>query len=528
MVAAATQPQPSNPTQGSQLAYGSILLVALAAFAGGLDAVNFGAMQSFPGFQDQWCVGHFGTESTCHGEKAAINKDWQDNFIRWGSMLLAVGGILGSAIAGPYSARTWGRRGGISAASACTIVACSVCSLATSQPVFLVGRLILGLGVGSATFCAPLYIIEVCPSQHRGAAGSLVGLFVMVGGFTATLLCLVTQNWQVVMCFPGMPAAILLWAVWLIPESPRYVMQKHGYEAGLVCLQKHRLGAQVEDRMAVTEEAVAMLKQIEPHQYKQTKPQSPRSSAILSSTGSLTWRRVLSDRNLTYRLLVATGTTMASQTAGITAIVQYSGTVFEAAVPALPSTTVNCIFMSVMVVGAAGGVYAMDSAWGGRRRTLLVSSVVMTVAMALIGCTLLFGWNPMLVVVLLCVYGLAYMLSWNPLSTLYPSEIFANNDEREMGISLSITTQHVFVLLVAFTTPMLYTWSFGGMFLVYAGFNAVNTVFGYCCIKETRGVPMEDIPALFPCFKSGSDDQAEGTDVGVLVVAQTTEMFAMV
>jgi hypothetical protein len=40
-------------------------------------------------------------------------------------------------------------------------------------------------------------------------------------------------------------------------------------------------------------------------------------------------------------------------------------------------------------------------------------------------------------------------------------------------------------------------WSVGYTMLIFAGLNMVNLVFVIFFIKETKGVPLEEIPALF-------------------------------
>lgn len=40
-------------------------------------------------------------------------------------------------------------------------------------------------------------------------------------------------------------------------------------------------------------------------------------------------------------------------------------------------------------------------------------------------------------------------------------------------------------------------WSVGYTMLIFAGLNIINLLFVLFCIKETKGVPLEEIPALF-------------------------------
>ena len=57
--------------------------------------------------------------------------------------------------------------------------------------------------------------------------------------------------------------------------------------------------------------------------------------------------------------------------------------------------------------------------------------------------------------------------------------------------------QYLFNAVVVFATPYLMGWSVGGTMLVFAGTNILNLLFVVVFIKETKGVPLEEIPALF-------------------------------
>ena len=69
--------------------------------------------------------------------------------------------------------------------------------------------------------------------------------------------------------------------------------------------------------------------------------------------------------------------------------------------------------------------------------------------------------------------------------------------ERERAVALSVFWQYIFNAVIVFATPHLMGWSVGGTMLVFAGLNLVNLAFVLIFIKETKGVPLEEIPALF-------------------------------
>jgi MFS family permease len=93
-------------------------------------------------------------------------------------------------------------------------------SLAPDTFVLVVGRLVLGAGVGIASVAAPLYGAENAPAQQRGRFVSLYQMAVTVGTFLAYFadyLLISSDRWRVMLgisVIPGvlMFVAILPWA----------------------------------------------------------------------------------------------------------------------------------------------------------------------------------------------------------------------------------------------------------------------------------------------------------------------------
>lgn len=52
-------------------------------------------------------------------------------------------------------------------------------------------------------------------------------------------------------------------------------------------------------------------------------------------------------------------------------------------------------------------------------------------------------------------------------------------------------------------TPTMLQWSTPGTLFIFAALNMINIDFVWACIKETKGVPLEQIPALFGSVRKG-------------------------
>lgn len=102
------------------------------------------------------------------------------------SMAVA-GAIIGAAVGGWINDR-FGRKISILVADALFFAGAVVMALAPSPNVIIIGRILVGLGVGMASMTAPLYISEASPHRIRGALVSTNGLLITGGQFLSYLI----------------------------------------------------------------------------------------------------------------------------------------------------------------------------------------------------------------------------------------------------------------------------------------------------------------------------------------------------
>jgi MFS family permease len=96
----------------------------------------------------------------------------------------------------------------------------------------LVGRVLAGLGVGSALMCGPLYTAELSPQRFRGALVTVTEVAINVGivlGYVVGYLLVDTPTetgWRWMLGLGTIPAGAVMACVVLMPESPRWLMDK--------------------------------------------------------------------------------------------------------------------------------------------------------------------------------------------------------------------------------------------------------------------------------------------------------------
>lgn len=176
------------------------------------------------------------------------------------------GAIVGAAVGGWMNDR-FGRKKAILLSDVVFFFGAIVMALAPAPWVIIIGRILVGFGVGMASMSSPLYISEASPARIRGALVSTNGLLITGGQFLAYLInlaftnvysfFLLTTSYQLKLCklkmrskfslslgilnhqtkytwrwmlgVAGIPAVVQFILMWSLPESPRWLYRQVGY-----------------------------------------------------------------------------------------------------------------------------------------------------------------------------------------------------------------------------------------------------------------------------------------------------------
>jgi len=185
---------------------------------------------------------------------------------------------------------------------------------------------------------------------------------------------------------------------------------------------------------------------------------------------------------------------IAQQLTGVNAFLGYASTLFGQ-MGITNKLQFNVIWNAIMVFGCVMGLLLVDSRWGGRRIQLLFATVIMFVPMLIGGFSIRYGING-LSMAMVCLYGLGFQLAWGIIPWIYPGELFALA-EKDKAVSVAIGFEYAFNAVVLFITPPMIRWGVSNTLFVYGGLNLLNFIFVFACVKETKGVPTEKVPALF-------------------------------
>ncbi|WP_242140402.1 MULTISPECIES: sugar porter family MFS transporter [unclassified Sphingomonas] len=463
-----------------------------------LSKVNFGfiaaivAVATIGGFMFGYDSGVI--NGTQKGLEAAFDLGKLGIGINVGAIL--VGSSIGAFTAGRLADRI-GRRSVMMLAAALFLVSALAAGAASTSIIFILARIVGGLGVGAASVISPVYISEVTPASIRGRLSSvqqvmiitgLTGAFVAnyvlahyAGGSTA-ILWLDQPAWRWMFWLQAIPAAIYFLALLIIPESPRYLMVKGYDERARVVLA--RLFGQEEADRKVTEIRASL----------SADHHKPRLSDLLDKrTGKI--RPIL---------WAGIGLAIFQQLVGINVVFYYGATLWEAVGFSENYALQTNILSGVLSIGACVFTIAFVDKIG-RKPLLLVGSAGMAVTLATVayafstavtgadGAVTLPGNNGVIALVAANLYVVFFNFSWGPIMWVMLGEMFPNQI-RGSGLAVAGFAQWIANAAISVSFPALAVSP--GLAVTYTGyavFAAISFFFVKAMINETRGRELEDM-----------------------------------
>lgn len=355
---------------------------------------------------------------------------------------------------------------------------------AVNLAMLIVGRMLLGAGVGFANQAVPLYLSEVAPARWRGAMNILFQLSVTVGILVANLVNYAVQNthpwgWRLSLGLAGVPALVITAAGLGLHDTPNSLLERGREEEARTALCKIRgttdVDAELEDIRRASQAAQAV--------------QSPWWSM---------WRKNKP------QLVVTVALQIFQQLTGINAIMFYAPVLFQTvgfkSDAALYSAAITG---GINVLATIVSVALVDKV--GRRLLLVQGSIQMFLAQAAIGALLGVALKPghqpsggdaIAIIVLTCIFVPGFAWSWGPMGWLIPSEIFPL-ETRPAGQSVAVVVNMLFTFIIAQAfLSMLCAFRFA-IFFFFAAWVALMGVAAYFLLPETKGLPIEDVELVW-------------------------------
>ncbi|KAG2665172.1 hypothetical protein I3843_16G114600 [Carya illinoinensis] len=331
----------------------------------------------------------------------------------------------------------------------------------------------------------PLYLSEMAPTHLRGGLNMLFQLATTLGIFTANMINYGTQKlqpwgWRLSLGLAAFPAFLMTVGGLLLPETPNCLIEQGRKEKGRKVLEKIRgtknVDAEFEDMADASE---------------------------LSNSIKHPFRNIL-DKKYRPQLVMAFFMPTFQILTGINSILFYAPVLFQSM-----GFKGNAALYSSALTGAvlaSSTLISIATVDRLGRRPLLISGGIQMVTCQVIVAIILgvkFGNNQelskgysILVVFVICLFVLAFGWSWGPLGWTVPSEIFPL-EIRSAGQSITVSVNLLFTFIIAQSFLSLLCALKFGIFLFFAAWITIMTIFVYIFLPETKGVPIEEMLFLW-------------------------------
>lgn len=388
------------------------------------------------------------------------------------------GAFIGSLFSG-WIADGLGRRRAFQLCALPMIIGASVSATTKSLEGMLIGRFLVGTGMGVGPPVASLYVTEVSPAFVRGTYGSFIQLATCLGLMGALFIGIPVKAiigwWRICFWIATVPAGILAFAMMFCAESPHWLYKKGRIAEAEAEFEKLLGGSHVKFAMA-----------------------DLHKSDRGDETDAVKLSELLYGRH--FRVVFIGSTLFAlQQLSGINAVFYFSSTVFKSA--GVPSDLANVFVGIANLSGSITAMILMDKL--GRKALLVWSFFGMAVAMSVQvagASSFISGSGAVFISVSgMLLFVLTFALGAGPVPGLLLPEIFPNRIRaKAMAVCMSVHwvinffVGLLFLRLLEQLGPQL-------LYSMFCTFCLMAVVFVKRNVVETKGRSLQEIEiALLP------------------------------
>jgi SP family galactose:H+ symporter-like MFS transporter len=403
-----------------------------------------------------------------------VKQDFSLSAITEGFVVSAVLlGAIGGAIFGGTLADRFGRRKIIILAAVIFALGGIGTALAMNIAWLILGRIIVGMAIGVASFAAPLYISEVSPAPIRGKLVSLNQLAITIGIVVSYLVGYAlsgSRNWRMMFGLAAVPSTLLGIGMLVMPESPRWLVSHDLLNKATRVLRKIRASTAVGNELADIQHDLAQ------------------------QSGS--WAELFSPL-VKPALLIGIGLAVFQQITGINTIIYYAPTIFQFAgvesssAAILATVGVGAVNMIITILA----MYLLDRV--GRKPLLMIGLTGMILSLVVLGAVFMapdfVSMHSWIVISGLMLFVASFAIGLGPVFWLLISEIYPLKI-RGMAMGIASVANWGANLIVALTfLSLAQAIGKSGTFWLYGIISIGSLFFVHFLVPETKGHSLEAI-----------------------------------
>lgn len=405
----------------------------------------------------------------------------------WAMSCALIGCLGGSVLSGWLSDR-FGRKRLLILSAALFIVASLGTGAANTFVMFVLFRMLGGIGIGLASNLSPMYIAEITPRNVRGRFVSINQLTIVIGILVAQII-----NWRIAKPVPdgatvndilnswngqkgwrwmfyacSIPAALFFLLTWFIPESPRWLAKNPSNNQNVL---------RILTRVGGSNFAESEFESI---------------SETLKSENQKSGFAMLKEKGMSKILILGVVLAVFQQWCGINVIFNYAQEVFANAGYSVSDTLFNIVITgSVNLIFTFVGIFTVDRF--GRKGLMLIGAGGLAGMFGITGAMYFFHLQGLpLLIMVVAIIG-CFAMSLGPVTWVVLSEIFPN---RIRGFALSIATFALWAacFVLTYTFPLLNKLlNASGTFWLYGSICLFGFWFILKKLPETKGKSLEEI-----------------------------------
>lgn len=349
--------------------------------------------------------------------------------------------------------------------------------------IFVVYRIIGGIGVGLASMLSPLYIAEIAPAKIRGKLVSLNQFAIIFGMLLVYFVnyfisrlgddsWLNSVGWRWMFASEIIPGCLFLFMLIFVPDTPRSLVLKLKPEKALDVLTK----------VNGIDDAKKILVQI------QNTVKSTRSGKLFSFG-----RRIV---------LMGILLSVFQQFVGINVVLYYAPEIFKNMGSGTDVALLQTIIVgSVNLLFTVLAILTVDKF--GRKPLMIIGALGMAISMFALGTTFFTQTLGLAALVFMLIYVASFAMSWGPVCWVLLSEIFPNKI-RGRALALAVAVQWISNYLVSWTFPMmdknsylLEKFNHGFAYWIYGVMGVLAALLVWKYVPETKGKTLEEMENLW-------------------------------
>jgi MFS transporter, SP family, galactose:H+ symporter len=388
--------------------------------------------------------------------------------------VLLLGAMAGALTAGTAADRI-GRRKTLGLLGVIFTVGIAIAALANGYVMMLIGRVVLGLGVGGVSALVPTYLSEISPAQIRGRMLTLNQLLITIGLLAAYIVNAVfsgSGDWRAMFWVGAIPSVALVLASLRLPESPAWLV-----------------------RQGRTDDAKAMIGSVAgPEGADQVVARYAREDEAqrAAQRDERSGTRVLLAPHVRAALVVGLVLAAIQQFGGINTILYYAPTIMQET--GLSASNSIYYSLAIGVINLLITIVSLRLIDRVGRRPLLIGSLAgMLGSLVLLGVTFVADLSSVVTLLCMLIYIMSFAIGMGPVFWVLLGEIFPPRARAE-GVSAGSTVNWLsnFAVSLAFL-PLVSAIGQGQTFWVFAVVCAFAVWFVGRYVPETKSRNFDDV-----------------------------------